>query len=155
MKLEMNVNGTDRAVEIDAHDSLLDVLRDVLHLTGTKEACGEGECGACTVIVDGVPVNSCIRAAMTADGATVTTVEGLADGDELSGLQRAFLDNAGIQCGFCTPGLLMTLTALHDNEPHPDRELVKKAIVGNLCRCTGYSQVIEAAVSAGTGGGEV
>lgn len=123
---------------------MLNVLRDELCFTGTKEGCGAGECGACTVIVDGKPINACLVLAPEMDGMHITTVEGLSRGGELSPLQRAFVDHAALQCGFCTPGFLMSATALLDENPKPTREEIVKAISSNLCRCTGYIRIIEA-----------
>jgi len=149
MRITFEVNGVDRDVDAEAYDTLLDVLRENLGLTGTKEGCGEGECGACTVLVNGLPIDSCLRLAASVEGCTVRTVEGLADNAALSPLQEAFIANASLQCGFCTPGLLMTLTALLEHEVELDDAAVRAAIAGNLCRCTGYSQVVEAVLSVG------
>ncbi len=151
--LSLTVNGT--RVEVKAADAatLLAVLREQLSLTGTKDGCAEGECGACTVLVDGVPVDSCILSAHAVDGSEVLTVEGLADADgTLSPIQQAFLDHFSVQCGFCTPGFLMTLTALIADDPKPDDARIRSAISGNLCRCTGYSTIVDA-VKAATGRG--
>ncbi len=147
-KLKFVLNG--KAVEVEAADNarLLDVLRDTLGLTGTKEGCGVGECGACTVIVDGDAVDSCIYPALRANGKSVTTIEGLAHDGRLDRLQQAVLDHHALQCGFCTPGFIMSAKALLDKNPHPTREEVKVAIAGNLCRCTGYEQLIEAILDA-------
>lgn len=152
--LTIEVNGVSRTAEVRWDEVLLDTLRDRLYLTGAKRGCDEGECGACTVLVDGAPVHSCIFPAMAAAGAEVRTVEGLAGEDgELSDLQRAFVDAAAVQCGFCTPGFLMTLTALLESrEPASDRE-VDEAVAGNICRCTGYS-AIRAAVRSVVRGSE-
>lgn len=145
MKLiSFTVNGTDVKVEISASDRLIDVLRDKLRLTGTKEGCGIGECGACTVIMNGVSVNSCLVPAFQAEGSVIETVEGLEQSGKLHPLQEAFVDHAAIQCGFCTPGMLMSALALLRENPHPTREEIARAISGNLCRCTGYHQIIEA-----------
>jgi carbon-monoxide dehydrogenase small subunit len=147
-KLNFTLNG--KHVEIDVADNarLLDVLRDTLGLTGTKEGCGVGECGACTVIVDGDAVDSCLYPALRANGKSVTTIEGLAHDGRLDRLQQAVLDHHALQCGFCTPGFIMSAKALLDKNPHPTREEVKVAIAGNLCRCTGYEQLIEAVLDA-------
>ena len=147
-KLKFILNG--KTVEVEAADNarLLDVLRDTLGLTGTKEGCGVGECGACTVIVDGDAVNSCLYPALRANGKSVTTIEGLAHDGRLDRLQQAVLDHHALQCGFCTPGFIMSAKALLDKNPHPTREEVKVAIAGNLCRCTGYEQLIEAILDA-------
>ncbi|MEN6593742.1 MAG: (2Fe-2S)-binding protein [Clostridiaceae bacterium] len=147
-KLNFTLNG--KPVETEAADNarLLDVLRDTLGLTGTKEGCGVGECGACTVIVDGVAVDSCLYPALRANGKNVTTIEGLSQDGRLDRLQQAVLDHHALQCGFCTPGFIMSAKALLDQNPHPTREEVKVAIAGNLCRCTGYEQLIEAIIDA-------
>jgi len=147
-KLNFTLNG--KPVEPEAADNarLLDVLRDTLGLTGTKEGCGVGECGACTVIVDGDAVDSCLYPALRANGKSVTTIEGLAHDGRLDRLQQAVLDHHALQCGFCTPGFIMSAKALLDRNPHPTREEIKVAIAGNLCRCTGYEQLIEAILDA-------
>ena len=148
IKLRFILNG--KPVETEAADNarLLDVLRDTLGLTGTKEGCGVGECGACTVIVNGAAVDSCLYPALRANGKNVTTIEGLAKDGRLDRLQQAILDHHALQCGFCTPGFIMSAKALLDQNPHPTREEVKVAIAGNLCRCTGYEQLIEAVLDA-------
>lgn len=138
------VNGTERALEVSAGDTLLDTLREDLRLLGTKEGCLEGECGACTVLLDGKPVDSCILATAACHGRRVTTVEGIGGSTALSALQRAFVNSGSIQCGFCTPGFVATLTALLEHHPHPTRAEIVEAISGNICRCTGYSQIVEA-----------
>ena len=147
-KLRFILNG--KPVETEAADNarLLDVLRDTLGLTGTKEGCGVGECGACTVIVDGIAVDSCLYPALRVGGKSVTTIEGLAKDGRLDRLQQAVLDHHALQCGFCTPGFIMSAKALLDKNPHPTRDEVKVAIAGNLCRCTGYEQLIEAVLDA-------
>ncbi len=154
MRVELTVNGRPRSLEVVPHHTLLEVLRDDLGLTGTKECCLVGECGACTVLVDGVSVDSCLVLAVEADGATVTTVEGLASGDRLHPLQRAFLDSGAAQCGFCIPGQLIAAQALLTLNPHPTRAEVEEGLAGNLCRCAGYGQIIEAVLAAaGAGAG--
>ena len=140
----LHVNGTRHAVELDPHMSLLDAVRDVIGLTGSKEGCDDSECGACMMLLDGKPVNSCSYLAMQADGRAVTTVEGLAKGDELVPLQRAFLEQGGVQCGFCTPGMLISATALLRANPDPSEDDVRIALSGNLCRCTGYDAIVRA-----------
>ena len=132
-------------LEVQANRTMLNVIRDDLHLTGTKVGCGAGECGACTVIVDGKPINACLVLAPEMDGMHITTIEGIADRDgNLSPLQKAFVDHTALQCGFCTPGFIMSATALLNENPHPTRDEIKHAISGNLCRCTGYIRIIEA-----------
>lgn len=146
MKKEINftLNGSEVAVTTAAHKRLIDVLRGPLGHLGTKEGCGEGECGACTVIVDGRAVNSCLYPAFEVEGKNVTTIEGLLkSGNQLSIIQQAFVEKGGIQCGFCTPGMIMSAKALLDANPEPSEEDIRDALVGNLCRCTGYVQIIE------------
>ena len=140
----LNVNGARYPVELDPHTSLLDAVRDEIGLTGSKEGCDDSECGACMMLLDGKPVNSCSYLALQADGRDVTTVEGLADGDELAPLQRAFLEQGGVQCGFCTPGMLISAMALLRTNPDPSEEDVRIALSGNLCRCTGYDGIVRA-----------
>ncbi|MFZ3046622.1 MAG: (2Fe-2S)-binding protein [Desulfatirhabdiaceae bacterium] len=152
--IEFTLNGRPRALTIPGAASALWVIRNLIGLKGTKEGCGIGECGACTIEVDGRAVNSCLMLAAQLDGTEVLTVEGLAPEDGLHPLQAAFLDHHGVQCGFCTPGLLMSTHALLKENPHPDRAQVSKAIAGNLCRCTGYQQIfasIEDAIKRPTG----
>lgn len=144
MPAVLSVNGTSHTVELDPHMSLLDAVRDVIGLTGSKEGCDDSECGACMMLLDGKPVNSCSYLALQADGHEVTTVEGLADGDELAPLQRAFLEHGGVQCGFCTPGMLISATALLRANPDPSEDDVRIALSGNLCRCTGYGGIVRA-----------
>jgi carbon-monoxide dehydrogenase small subunit len=148
--LTMKLNGEEITVQIEVDALLVDVLRDELGLMGTKEACGQGECGACTVLLDGEPVTSCLVPAIKAQGREVMTVEGLASGGELHPLQKSFIEHGAVQCGYCTPGMLMSAKALMDRLPHPTEEEIKEAISGNLCRCTGYAKIVEAikAVSA-------
>jgi len=139
-------------VELDPHVNLLDAVRDAIGLTGSKEGCDDSECGACMMLLDGKPVNSCSYLALQADGRDVTTVEGLAEGDELAPLQRALLEHGGVQCGFCTPGMLISATALLRNNPDPSEEDVRIALSGNLCRCTGYDGIVRAILSAAAAG---
>jgi carbon-monoxide dehydrogenase small subunit len=148
--LKMRVNGTARRVSAPPMKRLLDVLREECGLTGTKEGCGEGECGACTVLLDGAPVNACLVPAIHADGATVSTVEGLARGDRLSALQRAFVEGGGSQCGMCTPGMLVAAAALLKNARGrvPDEAEVREGLAGTLCRCTGYQKIVDAVRAA-------
>jgi carbon-monoxide dehydrogenase small subunit len=152
--LSMKLNGEEVTVQVKPSALLVEVLRDQLELTGTKVACGEGECGACTVLLDGEPVNSCLVPALKAQGREVLTVEGLAPLGDLHPLQKAFVEHGAVQCGYCTPGMLMSAKALLDHNPDPTEEEVRLAISGNLCRCTGYAKIVEAiqAVSQGSGG---
>ena len=143
-QLKMNLNGEDVQVEVEVSATLAYVLREHLGLTGTKIGCEEGECGACTVLVDGQAVNSCIYPAMKAAGRRILTVEGLVHNGELHPLQRAFIEQGAVQCGYCTPGLLLSAVALLEWNPHPSQEAIRRAISGNLCRCTGYLQIIRA-----------
>ena len=147
----LTVNGIAYPVELDGDTTLVKALRDQLGLTGTKEGCDDCECGACMVMVDGKPVNSCTYFALQAVGSEVTTVEGLADGDELSALQAAFLDQGGVQCGFCTPGMLVSAHALLRRSPDPSEEEIRLALAGNLCRCTGYQKIAAAVMQAAKG----
>jgi carbon-monoxide dehydrogenase small subunit len=144
----MTLNGEEVTIEVRPDALLVDVLRDQLELTGTKEACGEGECGACTVLLDGEPVTSCLVPALKAQGREVMTVEGLASGGELHLLQKAFIEHGAVQCGYCTPGMLMSAKALLDRNPHPTEGEIRQAISGNLCRCTGYVKIVEAIEAA-------
>jgi carbon-monoxide dehydrogenase small subunit len=153
--LEMNLNGKNVRLEVPASAMLASVLRESLGLTGTKIGCEEGECGACTVLVDGDPVDSCIYPALKAAGRKVLTIEGLARGkevDELHPVQRAFVEHGAVQCGYCTPGLVMTAVALLQHNPHPSENEIRRAISGNLCRCTGYLKVIRAIQEASKAG---
>jgi carbon-monoxide dehydrogenase small subunit len=145
----LTVNGERQHALAEPRDTLLELLRDGLGLTGTKEGCGDGNCGACTVLLDGRPVNSCLVLAVEAEGKEVVTVEGLAQGGALHPLQQALIDHGAIQCGFCTPGLVMAAYALLREDPHPDEQQVRMAIAGNLCRCTGYDKVVRAIMAVG------
>jgi carbon-monoxide dehydrogenase small subunit len=147
-RIDLTVNGRTRSIDVAPHHTLLEVLRQDLGLTGTKECCLVGECGACTVLVDDVSVDSCLMFAVEADGAIVTTVEGLATGDRLHPLQEAFLQTGAAQCGFCIPGQLVAAQALLALNPHPTRVEVEEGLAGNLCRCAGYGQIIEAVLAA-------
>jgi carbon-monoxide dehydrogenase small subunit len=149
--LTMTLNGEEVTVQVKPSAMLVEVLRDQLELTGTKVACGEGECGACTVLLDGEPVNSCLVPALKAQGREVMTVEGLAPLGELHPLQKAFVEHGAVQCGYCTPGMLMSAKALLDHNPNPTEDEVRLAISGNLCRCTGYAKIVEAILDAGAG----
>lgn len=140
----LNVNGEDYEVAAYPYRTLLEVLREDMGLTGSKESCGLGACGACTVIVDGEAVLACLTLAFSVEGKAIRTVEGLATGPNLSPLQQSFIEHTAVQCGYCTPGMLMSATAALEKNPHPGEQEIKKAISGNLCRCTGYVQIIEA-----------
>jgi carbon-monoxide dehydrogenase small subunit len=142
--INFTLNGREVFAEVESHKMLLQVLRDTFQLTGTKDGCGQGECGACTVLVDNISINSCLYPAFEVEGKSVTTIEGLlGEGNKLHPIQEAFIENGGIQCGFCTPGMIMSAKALLDENPDPTDEDIKKGISGNLCRCTGYIQIID------------
>jgi carbon-monoxide dehydrogenase small subunit len=149
--LTLTVNGEERTLSVHPFARLLDVLREDLQLTGTKEGCGEGECGACTVLVDGRLVNSCLVPVVQVQGAEVVTVEGLAQGGELSPVQAAFVAHNGAQCGFCTPGMLMAATDLLNRHPSPTDLEIRDGLAGNLCRCTGYAKILDAVHEAADG----
>ncbi|UCG32644.1 MAG: (2Fe-2S)-binding protein [Phycisphaerales bacterium] len=153
LDLSLNVNGDAVTLTVPPFATLLDVLRDRLQLTGTKYACGEGECGACSVLLDGRVVNSCLVLAAECKGAEVVTIEGLATNGKLHPIQQAFVDHGAIQCGFCTPGMIMASFALLEANPSPTEEQVKRGLEGNLCRCTGYRKIIDAVLSLARGGG--
>jgi len=144
----LTVNGTDYPVELDPRTNLLAAVRDLIGLTGSKEGCDDSECGACMMLLDGRPVNSCSYLALQAEGSEITTVEGLAEGDTLAPLQAAFLEHGGVQCGFCTPGMLVSATALLQTNPTPSEDDVRIALSGNLCRCTGYDGIVKAVLAA-------
>jgi carbon-monoxide dehydrogenase small subunit len=146
--LKLDVNGTAYEHEIEAHRTLLSLIRLELGLTGTKEGCDDSECGACMVLLDGAPVNSCSYLALQAGGRSVQTVEGLAIGGKLHALQSAFLAEGGVQCGFCTPGMLMSAQSLLESNPRPTEADVRRGLAGNLCRCTGYAGIIRAVLRA-------
>jgi len=144
-EITFTLNGEAVNVEVDVRWTLLYLLREVLEMTGTKEGCGYGECGACTVIIDGQAINSCLYPVMEAEGKTITTIEGLASKDgQLHPLQTAFINDGAVQCGFCTPGMIMSAKALLDAKDKPTEEEIKDAVAGNLCRCTGYVKIIDA-----------
>jgi carbon-monoxide dehydrogenase small subunit len=151
--ITMKVNGTQEYMSVPSQMTLLRLLREGLGLTGTKSGCEAGECGVCTVLVDGEPVNACMMLAVEADNCEITTVEGLAGEHGLSPLQQAFVDQNAVQCGFCTPGMLISAHALLKRNPHPSEEEIREALVGNLCRCTGYVNIIKAIQAASAKGG--
>jgi carbon-monoxide dehydrogenase small subunit len=146
--LSLEVNGVRHELAVDPHRTLVEVLREDLGLTGTKLGCGEGDCGACTVLLDGQAVNSCLVLAVQAGGRRVTTIEGLAGSAQLHPIQRAFVEHGAIQCGFCTPGMILTAKALLDANPSPSEPEVRAGVAGNLCRCTGYQKIVEAILDA-------
>jgi carbon-monoxide dehydrogenase small subunit len=146
--INFKVNGEERSVEGFAMARLLDVLREQLHLTGTKEGCGEGECGACTVIIDGQIVNSCLVPLAQVSGAEITTIEGVAANGELHAVQQAFIDHGGAQCGICTPGMVLAAVDLLKRNPEPNENEIRNGLAGNLCRCTGYMKIFESVVRA-------
>jgi carbon-monoxide dehydrogenase small subunit len=142
--IHFTLNGRGVSAEVESHKMLLQVLRDNFQLTGTKDGCGQGECGACTVLIDDMSVDSCLYPAFEVEGKSVTTIEGLvAEGSKLHPIQEAFVETGGIQCGFCTPGMIMSAKALLDENPDPTDEEIRKGISGNLCRCTGYVQILD------------
>jgi len=144
LTVELTINGEKRKVETTPSTRLLDLIRDDLRLTGTKEGCGKGECGACTVIMNGELVASCLVLAPQADGVTITTIEGIGNEKKLHPIQRAFIETGAVQCGFCTPGMILAAKKLLEENPHPTEEEIKRGISGNLCRCTGYQKIIDA-----------
>lgn len=146
--ITLTVNGEVHEILVKPNTSLLDVLRNELDLTGTKRGCDTGDCGACTVIMDGKAVDACLVLAMKADGRNIVTIEGLANGNKLDPIQQAFLEKGAVQCGFCTPGMALSTKALLDKNPNPTKEEIKAGIAGNLCRCTGYTKIIEAIQTA-------
>lgn len=146
-QLSLRVNGQNVTAQVESHRTLLEFLRDELNLTGVKEGCGDGECGVCTVLMNGEPVRSCLILAVEAQDAEVVTIEGLAPGGELHVLQQAFVDAGAVQCGFCTPGLILATKALLERHPHPNVEHLREAVGGHLCRCTGYEAIFKAVKS--------
>ena len=148
IKVSINVNGINYTKNIDSTTRLIDFIREDLKLKGTKEGCGEGECGACTVIVNGKAINSCLMLASSADGKNVITIEGASDKDKLHPIQEAFMEVGAVQCGYCTPGMILSAKALLDEKPNADEEEIKEALSGNLCRCTGYKKIIQAVILA-------
>ena len=153
-QISLTVNGQIEELLVEPNQTLLSVLRDDLRLTGAKHGCGAGECGSCTVLLDGQPVNSCLVLAVSASGGSITTIEGLAEGGRLSPIQDAFVEKGAIQCGFCTPGMILTATVLLKENPNPNRQEIRAAISGNLCRCTGYHKIVDAVRAAAEGQGE-
>ena len=151
-KLSLTINGQLVEREIPTHIRLIDLLRDDLRLTGTKEVCGEGECGACTIILDGQTVNSCLILAVETHGRNIATIEGLTDIGELTQLQQSFEDQHAVQCGYCIPGMVLTGDKLLERNPHPSREEIKYELSGNICRCTGYHKIVDAIEKAGGDG---
>ena len=148
-EIHFTLNGYAVAVEVESHKMLLNVLREQLQVTGTKEGCGQGECGACTVLVDGLSVDSCLYPAFEVEGKSVTTIEGLVgEGNELHPIQKSFVENGGIQCGFCTPGMEMSALYLLNRNPAPSESDIRAGLSGNLCRCTGYYKIVEAIAAA-------
>ena len=142
--ISLTVNGEPKDLVVDTRQTLLEVLRDGLRLTGTKEGCSNGNCGACTVIMDGLTVDSCLVLAMEAQGHEVTTIEGISEGPRLHHVQQAFIDFGGLECGFCTPGMIISVKAFLERNPHPSELEIRTAIAGNLCRCTGYDKIVKA-----------
>ena len=151
--ISLIINGTEELIQVPSNMTLLHALREKLGFTGTKNGCEAGECGACTVLVDGEPVNSCLVLAVEMDGRNITTVEGLAENGQLTPLQQAFAELNAVQCGYCTPGMLMAATALLNRNPHPMDTDIQEALIGNLCRCTGYQRIIDAIQKASRNGG--
>ena len=146
--IKIVVNGENYELWVRPNELLLDLLRDRLDLTGTKEGCGAGDCGACTILVDGKPINSCLTLAIEVNGKNILTIEGVARAGKLHPIQEAFIDEGAVQCGFCTPGMILSAKALLDENPHPSEEEIKRAIAGNFCRCTGYKKIIQAIQAA-------
>jgi len=154
-KIRFTINREVKEIEVEPNKTLLKMLREDLDLIGAKEGCGAGECGACTVLVDNKPVNSCLMLAVEADGKKIITIEGLSDGINLDLLQKSFIKHNALQCGYCTPGMIISARALLDRNNNPSEEDIKEALAGNLCRCTGYQRVIDAVLdAAGKGGGK-
>ncbi len=152
--VSLTINGLEYEVAVEPRRTLLELIREDIGLTGTKKGCGIGDCGGCTVLMDGIPTFSCLTLAIQADGSNIETIEGLAEDGDLSKLQQSFVDHGAIQCGFCTPGMLMTSTELLREKPKPTEEDIRVAISGNLCRCTGYQKIVEAIQDAAEGDNE-
>lgn len=151
IKVALQVNGESSVLEVRPYETLLETLRDRMDLTGAKEGCGLGACGSCTVLLDGIPTRSCIVLTAELDGAEVVTIEGLSDGTELHPLQQSFMEKGAVQCGFCTPGMIMTAKGLLDRSLTPTREEIVRSVSSNLCRCTGYKKIVEAVEAAAVG----
>jgi carbon-monoxide dehydrogenase small subunit len=150
--IHFTLNGHEVSVEVESHKMLLQLLRESFQLTGTKEGCGKGECGACTVLINGLNIDSCLYPAFEVEGKSVTTIEGLVgEGNRLDPIQEAFIEQGGVQCGFCTPGMIMSAKALLNENPNPDEPEIRRGISGNLCRCTGYIQIVNAIKKAAEG----
>ena len=149
--VEIDVNNINYRVELEPQTTLLELLRETLHLTGTKEGCGRGDCGTCTVLLDGIPVNACLVLAVDVQGRRVTTIEGLATHDTLHPLQKSFIEEGAVQCGFCTPAMILSAKSLLDRTPHPSREEIKQALSGVLCRCGSYQKILRAVEAASEG----
>lgn len=152
-QLSLTVNGERHELDVPDHRTLFQLIREDLHLSGTKDACRQGVCGSCTVLADGVPIRSCLALAVRCQGKHITTVEGLRTDGEISRLQQEFINAGAVQCGYCTPGMLMMATALLKENPAPTEEEVREALIGNLCRCTGYGRIVRAVMAAGAGPG--
>ena len=146
--IRLRINGEEHELEISANETLLEVLRERLGLTGAKEGCQDGSCGSCTILLDGKPARACLILAVEAEGKDILTIEGLSRDNELHPIQQAFINHGGIQCGFCTTGMILTAKALIDSNPEPTEAEVKEAISGNLCRCTGYTKIVESIIAA-------
>jgi carbon-monoxide dehydrogenase small subunit len=144
----LKVNGELYSIEIESRETLLHALRERLDLTGTKEGCSHGECGACIVLIGGKPMNACLMPAISVQGQDILTIEGVSNGEALHPLQKSFIDHGAIQCGFCTPGMILTAIALLKEVPHPSEEEIRRALLGNFCRCTGYTKIVEAIMDA-------
>ncbi|CAA7601139.1 2Fe-2S ferredoxin-type iron-sulfur binding domain protein [Acididesulfobacillus acetoxydans] len=146
--ITLNINGQEFDLAVSPRDLLVDVIRRKVGLTGTKKGCGQGDCGACTVLMDGRPILSCLTLAVACQGRRIQTIEGLSEGDKLHPIQESFVEHGAVQCGFCTPGMILSAKALLDRNPHPSEEEIKLGIAGNLCRCTGYKKIVESIAGA-------
>ena len=152
--IDLTVNGEQHRLEVEPQKTLLELLRDTLHLTGTKEGCGLGDCGTCIVLLDGLPVNSCLMLAVDAHGRRITTIEGIGENDQLHPLQQSFLEKGAVQCGFCTPAMILSAKALLDRTPRPSEQEIRQALSGVLCRCGSYNKILEAVRAAAEQMGE-